>query len=78
MKDQSEFHYTQTGRLHKLASWEKTMTLSMNILNAWIKSAIAACAPAGKQVPAPQKALGLSNHLKEDIGIGDASPHAGK
>ena len=49
------------------------MTLSMNILNAWIKSAIAACAPAGKQVPAPQKALGLSNHLKEDIGIGDAS-----
>jgi len=54
------------------------MTLSMNILNAWIKSAIAACAPAGKQVPAPQKALELSSHLKEDIGIGDASPRAGK
>lgn len=50
------------------------MTLSMNILNALVKSAIAACLPAARQVPAPQKALGLSNHLKEDIGIGEASP----
>jgi hypothetical protein len=57
---------------------EKTMTLSMNILNAWVKSAIAACLPAARQAPAPQKALELSNHLKEDIGIGDASPRAGK
>ncbi|NLS05556.1 hypothetical protein HGP14_19600 [Rhizobium sp. P32RR-XVIII] len=70
MNIDSEFHYTPDRFAPKLASWRKTMTLTMKILNVLVRfQSVLADARLREPAARPQAAAALSSHIKKDIGI---------